>query len=849
MTDQRGDPTVRRHPISHHRPGRRPVLGAAAAVAMTVFLLGNLDADAVGQPGDAQDPTPDLPDLVDGPLPVDAAMVDIPTTVGIVQRNADIGFDQLGEVLDDPAAWVDRDGRIFIVEPATHPALREDGLGEADEPADPPMAEGTAESPGNDDPVLAGSYPPSMAFELESRPGAARVIHLDFDGATISGTAWNASYSGGAPFYADPYDTDGSPGTFSDAERAVIESVWRRVAEDFAAFDVNVTTKDPGLDAIERTGSGDQQYGTKVLISNTTTIYSSCGCGGVAYVGVFDATSWHSYYQPAWVFQRGVGSGAKGLAEAASHEAGHNLGLLHDGTSATGYYTGHGTWAPIMGVGYYRPVTQWSRGEYTDANNGEDDFAVMQANGLPILADDHGDTPASASTLDPASVDTTGIISTAADTDVFALTTTGGTVSLSASPAAVSPNIDIALELRDEAGVVVASADPGSAWTSSDVATGLDASISVSLAAGTYYLAVDGTGAGDPSGTGYPDYGSVGRYRVTGTIPDDGSAPPPDPPVAPTAVIDVSATSGTAPLAVTLDGSSSADADGAIVTYAWDLGDGSSADGPVVSHTYTSPGVFTATLTVTDDEGLTATASATIDVEPAPDPTVDVAAVSLDGTTARTGATPRATVRVVDDDGAAAGGVAVTGVFTLTALDGSVRDLGTVTGTTGVAGTLTLPGPTVADTLPDEEFSFCVLTLEPPAGMSHDPDLSSAPTCATWAHDRVPVFCRGWLATIVGAGTIRGTSGPDVIVGSAGRDDIRGLGGNDVICGGRGNDRLYGHGGNDRLFGEGGRDRLVGGPGRDRLVGGRGRDSLVRDFADLLIRSRGDRIVDHRRGR
>ena len=46
--------------------------------------------------------------------------------------------------------------------------------------------------------------------------------------------------------------------------------------------------------------------------------------------------------------------------EAASHEAGHNLGLSHDGTRKTGYYAGHGDWAPIMGVGYYREVSQWS---------------------------------------------------------------------------------------------------------------------------------------------------------------------------------------------------------------------------------------------------------------------------------------------------------------------------------------------------------------------------------------------------------------------------------------------------------------------------------------------------------
>jgi PKD repeat protein len=811
---------------------------------MTVFVLGSLDGSAVGQPAGPEDLTPELPDLLDGPAPVDDAMVDIPTTVSIVQRNADLGFDRLGEVLEDPTAWADREGRIFIVEPATHPALREDGLGELD---DPPYAEGaTAQSPGVD-PVLADTYPHSMAFELESRPGSSRVIYLDFDGETISGTAWNANFNSGADFYAAPYDTDASPNTFSDAERAVIQGVWRRVAEDFAPFDVNVTTKDPGQAAIERSGSADQQYGTTVLISNTTTIYSSCGCGGVAYIGVFDLTSPHSYYQPAWVFQRGVGSGAKGIAEAASHEAGHNLGLVHDGQGAQDYYFGHGSWAPIMGVGYNQPITQWSQGEYSGATNAENDYTVMQQNGLPLLTDDHANTTGAASSLGTGAVDATGIISTPTDVDVFAVSTTGGTVSFAASPATVSPNLDIALELVDEEGNVVAASDPASARTNNDVATGLGASMSVDLAAGHYYLRVDGTAAGDPLGTGYTDYGSLGRYRITGTIPNDGS-PVPAPP---SAAIDVAATSGTAPLAVVLDGSASTDPDGTIVGYSWDLGDSSGATGPVVSHTYTSPGVFTVTLTVTDDTGLTATSSATITVgappqpEPRsdPDPSVDVVDVAVSGSTPRSGATARAGVRVADVDGLPVGGVTITGIFSLTALDGTTRTLVTAAGTTGADGTLTVTSPTVADTLRNEVFSFCVLAVDPPAGMTHDQALSSAPTCGTWAHDRVPVFCRGRLATIVGSGAIRGTAGSDVIVGSGRSDVIRGLGGGDVICGGGGNDVVFGNGGNDRLHGDGGRDRLVGGPGRDRLDGGRGLDQLVTDRSDVLVRSRPDRIV------
>lgn len=80
-------------------------------------------------------------------------------------------------------------------------------------------------------------------------------------------------------------------------------------------------------------------------------------------------------------------------------------------------------------------------------------------------------------------------------------------------------------------------------------------------------------------------------------------------------------TSGTAPLSVELRGVAS-DPDGQVVGYAWDLGDGTTATGANVSHSYASPGDYTARLTVTDNDGLTDSATASIRVmAPAPKPT------------------------------------------------------------------------------------------------------------------------------------------------------------------------------------------------------------------------------------
>ena len=57
-----------------------------------------------------------------------------------------------------------------------------------------------------------------------------------------------------------------------------------------------------------------------------------------------------------------------------------------------GYYTGHGVapvdWGPIMGVGYYSDVTQWSKGEYSGANNTEDDLQKITVY-LPYRPKDH----------------------------------------------------------------------------------------------------------------------------------------------------------------------------------------------------------------------------------------------------------------------------------------------------------------------------------------------------------------------------------------------------------------------------------------------------------------------------
>jgi hypothetical protein len=464
--------------------------GALACAGVVVF--GGL-AVALGTQADAHQ-TP-VDQLLAQPVAGSAALAKVQSRLTEVAAHNGIPTDQLQRILaTDKTSWLDADSRLFFREPTLTPTQKS-------EEASPRWAK-TA--------VAAATGP---AFELHSKPGSNRVLYLDFDGHTITGTAWNAAKSID-PVNVSAYDTDGNPAVFSTAEQDVVHDVWARVAEDYATFDVDVTTQEPAQSAIDRSGASDQQYGTRVLIDPDTWYQSGCGCGGVAYVGVYDSTSQHDYYQPALVFTKGVGTGAKNLAEAASHEAGHNVGLSHDGTSTVGYYQGHGSWAPIMGVGYYRGISQWSKGEYADANNKEDDYAVVGTHGLALRADEAGDTTGAAAAL-TVGTPVSGIIAAETDTDVYRVdVSAAGNYTANAGAAPIGGDLDIKLDLLNSSGAVVASADPASGQSDAGTPTGLGASVSTTLQPGTYYLRIDNVGYGDPLNTGYSTYGSRGAYTL-----------------------------------------------------------------------------------------------------------------------------------------------------------------------------------------------------------------------------------------------------------------------------------------------------------------------------------------------
>ena len=207
-----------------------------------------------------------------------------------------------------------------------------------------------------------------------------------------------------------------------------------------------------------------------------------------------------------------------------------------------------------MGVGYYKSLTQWSKGEYTGANQKQDDLAIIR-NFLPAVPTDAGATVTAATQLQGELLSSTNMTAKVQGTVVdativnwYKFSAGAGlmTVAVKVTPSSGSylrSNLDIALILYGTDGsTVLWTADPSTCGSSGslclDGATDgtLGASLSYNLpAAGVYYLAIQATGANDPATVGYSAYGSLGNYYLTTVFPGNPVPPPPPTPAAPMA--------------------------------------------------------------------------------------------------------------------------------------------------------------------------------------------------------------------------------------------------------------------------------------------------------------------------
>ena len=138
--------------------------------------------------------------------------------------------------------------------------------------------------------MLCVSLTPGVPIH-HSLPGATRVIYLNFLGRTITGTQWNVA-PGRLPSYsAKAYNKDGVAG-LSASEQTEISRIWSRMAEDFAPFQVDVTTERPAT----FTSTVGEVLFTESVDALGMNMPSSSG-GGVAYMDVYLDPSYQ--YVPA----------------------------------------------------------------------------------------------------------------------------------------------------------------------------------------------------------------------------------------------------------------------------------------------------------------------------------------------------------------------------------------------------------------------------------------------------------------------------------------------------------------------------------------------------------------------
>jgi hypothetical protein len=450
------------------------------------------------------------------------------------------------------------------------------------------------------------SYPLADTFKLHSRPAATLKIYLDFDGHVTPAGIWNNPTD--PDLVNVPWSIDASP-DFNDAEKAVVQETFRRVAEHFAPWNVDVTTEDPGVESLRKTSPGDMNYGIRVVIGPVEG-----EAGGVAHLNSFS----RNVDDPCFVFTV-AGFRANEIAGIASHEVGHTVSLLHQGNLngtnpiAQEYFGGHGTgalsWSPIMGNGL-RPVNQWAKGEYQGANRTQDNLVAIAntSSGIPLLPDDHGDTTAAATIAPGLSVTVGGVIGTSTDVDMIRINAGRGNLVITPKVSLFAPNLRLQIRVLDDKGTVL-----GTYVGDGTVGNMAPAPITVVIPTeGLHYIELDGIGNGTGVTEGYTGYGSIGYYSLTASWPDPANKPP---------VADATLTANTnynyqgQPGAmVNFNGTLSSDPDGIIMRYIWNFKDvyPSGATGATTSYRYKAPGTYYPTLTVIDDRGASASTTVTV---------------------------------------------------------------------------------------------------------------------------------------------------------------------------------------------------------------------------------------------
>ena len=350
----------------------------------------------------------------------------------------------------------------------------------------------------------------STLQNLQSRPGSAKVLYINYWGGSLSNTYWNDNYTGGAAINFTSYDRDGNTGNFSSSERYSMWLAWREAAEDFSPFDINITTSSAVYNATPIANRA------QMAVTTTRSWYSN-SAGGVALINIFNNNS--NYAKTAWTWNLSDTS----MGMTISHEAGHQLGLFHDGIGGQSYYSGHGVWGPIMGAPFGKPYVQWSKGDYPNANENEDDLQIISSSLNPI-ADDAGDSLNNATSLNLPVNKLKGLISTA-DSDAYRFTLSSATtVQINVitllgdenEPRAGNLAMDVSLSKITASGNLISTIsmiDSADHSPLSPVTNKFD--YNANLSSGNYAIVITPNSPNTNWSTGFDNYGNLGEYLLS----------------------------------------------------------------------------------------------------------------------------------------------------------------------------------------------------------------------------------------------------------------------------------------------------------------------------------------------
>lgn len=346
---------------------------------------------------------------------------------------------------------------------------------------------------------------------MNSRPGAAQTLYLDFDGSapfawsnstgnfTVRGPNSTAEFPASVPAFS----TDGDFNNFSAAELATIDHIWQWVAEKFSPFTINVTTVNPGFvfDSLTMT----------CLVAGSVGDWYGGTAGGTSSIGGFvDGGPNTCFVFSADAVNNGLPGGRleQYLGESIAHEAGHEVGLVHERSPGDEYYDGDIFRAPIMGGSSNNTQGRgiwWRTNNFTGQNSSDsiqDELNALTQD-APFRLQFAGDTGGGSLSFDGAGkvITSRGIINSTSDVDSFTFTATGAHATFTIKNwqygGMLAPTVKIRISsTQTYVSATIVTANTSAAIDTSNLTVG-----------GNYVLEIGSQG----------NYGDIGQYTVDGS--------------------------------------------------------------------------------------------------------------------------------------------------------------------------------------------------------------------------------------------------------------------------------------------------------------------------------------------